>query len=399
MQAIGNTKAVTIFFAFLKLGLTSFGGPAAHIAYFRQTFVIQKRWLSEDAFAQLFAIGHFLPGPASSQLGFAIGLLHGGWRGAIAAFIGFTLPSVLLLMLFISALPTLPASFANTLIHGLKIVALVVVADASIGMARNFCQTWLTRSIACLTLIISLTTAISMQQVVIILGSGLLGAYFLRSHRNSPQTNIQVSYTRRRGSILLTLFSLLLILALTPIAGNAPSIISISQWFYQIGALVFGGGHVVLPLIADVVVHQSTLTESELMAGYGAAQGLPGPLFSVAAYYGSKLMSAESIHWLGAVAATTAIFLPGFLLMAGVLPFWQALSQNKVIQGAVVGVNAAVVGLLAATWYQPLFTSTMLTVTDWILASIGIVIVHQKRMGLLWVIVLIILVNMAAHYL
>lgn len=376
---------------FFKLGLISFGGPVAHIAYFRQTFVAKKQWLSDEIFAQLLAICQFLPGPASSQLGFAIGLTHGGFLGAILAFISFTLPSVLLLLGFASLLPLFSEQFANLLLHSLKLVALVVVADAVFNMAKSLCKTWQTRAIALFSLLFTLNTAFAFQQVFTIVLAAMIGALLLHASKPATQLTYVVSYSKKIGvGLLLTFCALLAFSFSQPFAG----IPQLAQLFYQVGALVFGGGHVVLPLLADATVQPQLLSEADFLAGYGAAQALPGPLFSVAAFLGSRIMDTQAVHWSGAITATIAIFLPGFLLLGGILPFWQHLVRFPRVQHALIGINAAVVGLLAATWYQPLLTSTILSISDGITAFVGLALLSMRRISVLWVICVILLTQL-----
>lgn len=357
----------TVFLSFLKLGLTSFGGPVAHIGYFRKTFVEQKAWVSESQFSQLLAICQFLPGPASSQLGFAIGLLKAGWLGAIAAFFAFTLPSVIILIVFASALPLLSNAYGDVLIHGLKLVACIVVADAVIGMGKKLCPDKQRASIALLAASVILLVGSAWAQIFVVLLAGVAGFFLCRDAKIEAQSQLKVPYGRGVGVALLTVFFALLgFFILLPAEG----LMGIAQAFYQAGALVFGGGHVVLPLIEESVVGSGWVNNENFLAGYGASQAIPGPMFAFAAYLGA-LIPTQYASLVGAFSALIFMFLPGFLLLAGVLPLWQSISHKAKLAYVIAGVNAAVVGVLGAALYDPIFTSAISSHWDFVIVILG----------------------------
>ncbi|KZM40821.1 chromate ion family chromate transporter [Marinomonas sp. SBI22] len=362
-----QVSVFTVFLSFLKLGLTSFGGPAAHIGYFRKTFVEEKAWVSESQFGQLLAICQFLPGPASSQLGFAIGVLKAGWLGAIAAFLAFTLPSVAILIGFASALPLLSNTYGEALIHGLKLVACIVVADAVIGMGKKLCSDKQRASIAILAASAVLLIGFAWAQILVVLLAGIAGLFLCRSVNLEAHSQLQVPYGKRLGLSLLTVFfALLAFFILVPAEG----LMAIAQAFYQAGALVFGGGHVVLPLIEESVVGTGWVTNENFLAGYGASQAIPGPMFAFAAYLGA-LIPSEFGYLAGAFSALIFMFLPGFLLLAGVLPLWQSISHKANLAYVIAGINAAVVGILAAALYDPIFTSAISSNLDFVIVILG----------------------------
>ncbi|XOV86919.1 MAG: chromate efflux transporter [Pseudomonadota bacterium] len=347
---------VEVFLAFLKLGLTSFGGPIAHPGYFRAELVERRRWVTDDQFAQLLAICQFLPGPASSQLGFTLGLLRAGSLGALAAFVAFTVPSALLLVAFATALPLLSGPIGEAAIHGLKLVACAVVADAVLGMSSNLCPDVPRKTIAVLSASALLVASSAFAQLAVVVLAAIIGASFLRGVAvPDSSSQIQISYGQRTGTVLLLIFVGLLI-GLPFVATGEPDLASVAEAFYRAGALVFGGGHVVLPLLQDSVVSTAWVAPEEFLAGYGASQAIPGPMFAFSAYLGAVMSPAESTY-LMAATALAFMFLPGFLLVAGVLPFWRAVSHNALARRAIASVNAAVVGILGAALYNPIFTS------------------------------------------
>lgn len=375
-------SAAEVFIAFLKLGLTSFGGPIAHIGYYRQAFVEKRRWLSEEQFAQLLVLCQFLPGPASSQMGFSLGMMRAGWLGAIAAFIAFTLPSALLLFAFAQWLPYLSDTIGQALIHGLKLVALVVVAQAVWLMANKLTPDWPRRGIALLAIVFLLFVAHPLAQIAVVIGSALLGLILCREH--SPHsTPIAVDYGPKLAWSLLFLFMLLL-LGLPWLAGEN-SLLAVIDAFYHAGALVFGGGHVVLPLLENTVVEPGWVAADEYLAGYGAAQAVPGPVFSVAAYLGAML-PGDNGGLLGASLALIAIFLPGFLLVSAMLPLWQTLQKYPRAASAIAGINAGVVGLLAAALYDPIWISVVHQFSDILIAAIGLLMLQLWRLSALWIV-------------
>ncbi|MBF0188706.1 MAG: chromate efflux transporter [Magnetococcales bacterium] len=360
----GVLEVLLIFFG---LGLTSFGGPVAHIGYFREAFVARRKWLSESAYADLVAMCQFLPGPASSQVGMGLGMMRAGLPGALAAWVGFTLPSALVMILFAYGVTSLDLSAQSGWIHGLKVVAVAVVAQAVWGMATTLCPD---RNRATLAIVAALLVTLwptALGQVSAILIGALFGWRFLSLAPAPADGSITVSLSRRWGVIFLILFALLL-LALPLLAeyGDTP-ILAITDSFYRSGSLVFGGGHVVLPLLQAEVVPSGWLDNELFLAGYGAAQAVPGPLFTFAAYLGSAMSFGPS-GWLGGLLATVAVFLPSFLLVAGMLPFWQAFRTRPGAQSILAGVNAAVVGLLVAALYHPVWTSGILSASDFMLA-------------------------------
>ncbi|AQQ67109.1 chromate ion family chromate transporter [Microbulbifer agarilyticus] len=370
VSEVNRHSPVEIFFVFLKLGLTSFGGPIAHLGYFRREFVENRAWIGEHQFAQLLSISQFLPGPASSQLGFCIGLIRGGWLGALCAFLAFTLPSVALLIVFAAVSSFFSGPIGEAVIHGLKLVACAVVADALLGMSKNLCPDAKRRSIAVAAAALLLVFSSSTMQLVVILVGGILGASVLRGGVASDSAEpLQAPLSRRLGFLLLLLF-LVLLIGLPLFASAAPSLLSVAEAFYRAGALVFGGGHVVLPLLEDSVVTQGWVSPDQFLAGYGASQAIPGPMFAFSAYLGALIPTGAGAL-LTAAVALVFMFLPGFLLVAGVLPFWSSVSHSPVAARVIAGVNAAVVGLLAAALYNPIFTSGIEDTQDLAIALVG----------------------------
>jgi chromate transporter len=368
-----------VFRAFLKLGLTSFGGPVAHLGYFREEFVVRRRWLDDTSYADLVALCQFLPGPASSQVGFAIGLGRGGIRGALAAFLAFTLPSALLLVAFAARAHTLDGPTGQAVIHGLKLVAVAVVAHAVWGMARTLTPDVARASIALAALaLVTLAGGAAAQVGAIALGA-VAGLLLCGNGAPRAVEHVPVRVSRTAGVVALAAFALLLVgLPLLAVATNAPAI-ALFDAFYRAGALVFGGGHVVLPLLEAQVVSAGWTTSDVFLAGYGAAQAVPGPLFSVAAYLGA-VSSPLPPPLLGAAVALSAIFLPGFLILVGVLPFWTALRVVPAAQAALRGVNAAVVGILLGALHRPVWTSAVLGVTDFAIAAGGFLLLARWRL-------------------
>ena len=387
-----SVTALDVFIAFLKLGLTSFGGPIAHIGYFRTEFVEQRRWVNEQTFAQLLATSQFLPGPASSQLGFSIGLIKAGWLGALAAFIAFTLPSVLLLLGFVALLPMLSGEIGQAAIHGLKLVACIIVADAVIGMAKSLCPDWPRRLIAFAALAALLLITTAFAQVIVIGVAALLGALFL-SNKTTPSsaTRISLPYGTGLGAVLIVTFFVLLV-GLPLIANTDANLVSIADAFYRAGALVFGGGHVVLPLLEDSVVTNGWLAGEEFLAGYGASQAIPGPMFAFSAYLGA-LIPTESTSYTTAFVALLFMFLPGFLLMAGVLPFWRKMADSPTAAGILAAVNAAVVGLLAAALYDPIYTAGIREHYDLMMAFLGLAVLQKWRLSPLWLVMYCVVIS------
>lgn len=361
-----------IFKTFFWLGWISFGGPAAHIGYFRHTFVEKRKWVSDEEYAQLVALSQFLPGPGSSQVGFGLGYKKGGLTGACAAFLGFTLPSVVIMLLLalVSSQVTETALFQN-IVHGLKLLAVVVVADAAWGMYKNFCKTSLTVALCVATAFALLVFSGIATQMVVLLIAALIGVVMLKGENHATTTRFKPSIAP-----LLTFVTLLVAL---PWAASSQPLLKLFNEFYQAGSLVFGGGHVVLPLLQNIVGEQ--ISQDAFLTGYAAAQAVPGPMFTFATYIGYVLHPSAPI--LGAIVATLAVFLPGFLLMLGVLKNWQQLAANPRVSGALQGVNAAVVGLLVAALYQPVFTSAVVSGLDVGLVLVGFYLQKQLKLPIL----------------
>ncbi|HGH0915752.1 chromate transporter [Bacillus cereus] len=345
-----------------RLGLTSFGGPIAHLGYFHEEYVRKKKWMDEKSYADLVALCQFLPGPASSQVG--VGVMRAGVLGGILAFIGFTLPSVIALIIFALVLQGLNIGDASW-IHGLKIVAVVVVAHAILGMAQKLTPDLQRKSIALFALVGTLIWQTAFTQVGIILLSGLVGYLIYKSHADNDETKLSFPISRKLGVICLSLFFGLLVFL--PVLREVTSLnwIAMFDSFYRSGSLVFGGGHVVLPLLEREFVPTGWMDEASFLAGYGATQAVPGPLFTFAAYIGAVIGG-----WQGRLLATVAIFLPAFLLILGTLPFWDQLRRNPKIKGALMGVNAAVVGILISAFYHPIWTSAILQPVDFAFAAV-----------------------------
>ena len=354
---------------FLRLGLTSFGGPVAHLGYFRAEFVERRRWLNEPAYADIVALCQFLPGPASSQVGISIGILRAGLPGALAAWLGFTAPSALAMILFGYGVTAFGNLADSAWLHGLKVVAVAVVAQAVWGMARNLCPDRERATIAIGAAMVVLTIPSAPGQIGAIAAGGLVGWGFLSgSIAPGHEASLAIQLPRTRSvTALATFFALLIGLPL--LAGALPShTIALIDSFYRSGALVFGGGHVVLPLLQAEVVPPGWVTNDAFLAGYGAAQAVPGPLFTFAAYLGTVIGPAPN-GWVGGLICLVAIFLPSFLLLIGALPFWETLRRRPGVQSALRGINAAVVGLLLAALYRPVWTSAILGPADF---AIGI---------------------------
>jgi len=345
-----------VFLAFLKLGLTAFGGPVAHLGYFRVEFVERRRWIDDSAYADLVALCQFLPGPASSQVGFALGLGRAGWPGALAAWLGFTLPSALVLVLFALGVQRWSWLAQSGAVQGLKLAAVAVVAQAVWGMARTLCPDRPRAGLAIAAALLALAIPSALGQIAAIAAAGMAGLWWLKPVPLPASTPRHPGLGKTAGAVLLLVFTVLLLLSLALAAG--PSLLAPFATFYQTGALVFGGGHVVLALLQAGVVPPGWITNDAFIAGYGLAQAVPGPLFAFAAYLGA-LMPAPMGGWVGGMALLVAIFLPGLLLVLGALPFWEALRQLRTVQRAMAGANAAVVGLLLAALYDPLWISAI----------------------------------------
>lgn len=347
-----------------RLGLTSFGGPIAHLGYFHNEYVQRRKWMDEKSYADLVALSQFLPGPASSQVGIGIGVMRAGVFGGIVSFIGFTLPSVIALIIFALLLQGTDVGMAGW-IHGLKIVAVVVVAHAIMGMASKLAPDLKRKAIALFALVATLLWQTTFTQVGVILIAGFAGFLLYKQYEDLKDSSVKFPVSRKFGAVCLALFFGLLILL--PLAREAVTWnwVAMFDSFYRSGSLVFGGGHVVLPLLEREFVPAGLVTEEAFLAGYGAAQAVPGPLFTFASYLGAVMGG-----WQGGLLATAAIFLPAFLLILGTLPFWDILRKSPKIKGAFMGVNAAVVGILVSAFYHPIWTSSILAPVDFAFAAV-----------------------------
>jgi chromate transporter len=376
--AAGRGSALEVLRIFLRLGLTSFGGPIAHIGYFREEFVARRKWLDEHAFADLVGLCQFLPGPASSQVGFSIGLMRAGYRGALAAWTGFTLPSAIALVLFAYGAGALGGPIGAGVLHGLKLVAVAIVAQAVWGMARTLCPDRERASIAAVAALIILFSSSSIAQIGAIVLGAIAGLVLCRGAPATPSGHVSMPVSRATGIAMLIIFFALLaglpiLKGLTQSSG-----VALFEAFYRSGALVFGGGHVVLPLLREAFVAPGWVSDDVFLAGYGAAQAMPGPLFTFSAYLGSVVNIAP--HGVaGAVLGLVGIFLPGLLILLGALPFWDAFRRRAGAQAMMRGVNAAVVGLLGAALYSPVWISSVKAPADFAIALVGFVLLMAWR--------------------
>jgi chromate transporter len=366
-----------IFMVFLRLGISSFGGPIAHLGYFRDEFVARRKWLDEQAFADLVALCQFLPGPASSQTGFAIGLMRAGYLGGLAAWTGFTLPSAIALVLFAYGAGSLGGPIGTGLLHGLKLVAVAIVAQAVWGMARTLAPDRERASISAVAALIILFSPSSLAQIAAILLGALAGLVLCRSAPPAAVGHMSMPVSRRAGVVALAAFAVLLV-GLTLAQGHLSTAVDLFAAFYRSGALVFGGGHVVLPLLREALVTPGWVGDDAFLAGYGAAQAVPGPLFTFAAYLGAVAKAAPN-GLPGALLGLIGIFLPGILVLIGTLPFWDALRTRAGAQAAMRGINAAVVGILGAALYDPVWTSSVKASGDLAIALIGFVLLVAWR--------------------
>lgn len=376
-------KYINIFLVALKLGLVSFGGPTAHLGYFYDEYVKKRKWLDEKEYSDLVALCQFLPGPASSQVGIGIGTMRGGIIGGIISFIGFTLPSVIMLMIFSMLFTNSDANF--TWIQGLKLVAVAIVAQAIIGMGKKLTNTKTTITLALFVLILALVINNLYIQVIALLITGVYGLIFLRKDVTSrnKMKNKTFNLPKKLGLVSLSLFFLLL--TVLPIASSITNNLWLKMFdsFYRSGSLVFGGGHVVLPLLKNEFVPSGLISPDNFLTGYAAAQAVPGPLFTFASYIG---MSIEGIS--GGILATIAIFLPAFLLLFGILPFWDNIKSNIYAEGFLKGISSGVVGILIAAFYNPIWTSTIKSELDFALGSLLFVLLMYFKFPS-WSIVLI----------
>ena len=385
----GTPGSLEVLGVFSRLGLTSFGGPVAHLGYFREEFVERRRWLDDATYTDLVALCQFLPGPASSQVAFAIGLTRAGYAGGLAAWTGFTLPSAMALVCFAYGARALSGPLGSGLLHGLKLVAVAIVAQAVVGMARSLCPDLKRATIAAAAAVVVSLSASSITQISVIAAGGLVGLWLCRNDAAvSPvRAVLKIPVSRAAGVVSLAAFGLLLLgLPLAERLGAGPGV-ALFDSFYRSGALVFGGGHVVLPLLRDAFVTPGWVSDGAFMTGYAAAQAIPGPLFSFAAYLGAVVQ--PSPHGpTGAALGLIAIFLPGMLILIGTLPFWNALRARTGAQAALRGINAAVVGLLAAALYSPVWTSAVKNAADLGVALVGFLLLSVWRTPALAVVIL-----------
>jgi chromate transporter len=378
-------SALQVFLTFLRLGLTSFGGPSAHICYFRQEIVVRRRWVDDATFTDLVALCQFLPGPASSQVGFSLGLIRARYWGALAAWAGFTLPSAALMTAFAYSADELNSPIGLGILHGLKLVAVAIVAQAVWGMAATLCPDRRRASIACVSAVIVLFSNSSIVQIGVILLGGIAGFRVCRASAPNIERPQGIAVSRRASFVALAAF--LALLTVLPVLSTRSQGIALVDTFYRSGALVFGGGHVVLPLLNNAFVTPGWVSQDSFLAGYGAAQAVPGPLFTFAAYLGA--VDNRSPHGIaGAALGIVAIFLPGFLLLLGTLPFWDIFRRRVGTQAIMRGVNAAVVGLLGAALYNPLWINSVGSAGDLAIALTGFVLLTAWRAPALLVVVL-----------
>jgi chromate transporter len=369
MRAGSLPAVLEVFGVALRLGLTSFGGPVAHLGYFREEYVVRRKWLDDAHYVDLVALCQFLPGPASSQVGMAIGISRAGLLGGLAAWLGFTLPSALALVIFAYGMQAAGVADAGWL-HGLKVVAVAVVAQAVWGMARNLAADRQRASLMIVAAVVVVSARTAAVQILVIVAAGLAGWWLLRGAGAGAVTAMRVPIGKGLAIGALAIFFGLLVglpLARQVVPGHA---LAVFDSFYRAGSLVFGGGHVVLPLLQAEVVPPGWVTNEEFLAGYGAAQAVPGPLFTFAAYLGA-VMHQPPTGWAGAGLALAAVFLPSYLLIVGALPFWELLRRRPGVQAALAGVNAAVVGVLLAALYDPVWRSAIKDPADFALALVA----------------------------
>lgn len=369
-----------VFWRFLFLGCVSFGGPAAHIGYFRKTFVEQLQWLDESSYARLIALSQFLPGPGSSQIGFSVGYQRAGLAGAISAFLGFTLPSFLLLYVFaVSTSEPNDQAILSGVIHGLKLLAVIVVADATLTMFKMFCKKRLTISIFAFSSLFLIFLPSLLSQILVLAGAALIAAYYAPNMPQDAQIPEQPDNDESSRLKKVPMVAFLMLLVFLPFIAFQFPLLQLFNDFYFAGSLVFGGGHVVLPLLQETL--GNTITTDNFLTGYAAAQAVPGPMFTLATFLGAISLPEQAL--LGAIIATLAIFLPGFLLVLSLQDVWSRLAQNKRIANAIFGVNAAVVGLLLAALYHPVFTGSVHSLTHLIIALFGFLVLRFTKLPIL----------------
>lgn len=380
-------SAWSVFLVFLRLGLTSFGGPIAHLGYFRAEFVERRRWLDDRSFLDLVALCQFLPGPASSQVGIAVGLTRAGWAGSLAAWLGFTLPSAIALIAFAYGIERSAALAQSGAVHGLKVVAVAVVAQAVWGMARSLCPDRPRAGVAVVAALLTLALPGAGGQLAAIALSAAAGRWLLQVGVDADVRHQPYGVSRRAGGAALLVFVVLLALLPVLAAAAASPLLRLVEGFYRAGALVFGGGHVVLPLLQATVVPPGAVSNADFVAGYGAAQAVPGPLFTFAAYLGTVIRGPWPA-WVGGLVFLGAIFLPAWLLVVGALPFWDALRRRPAVRSAMAGVNAGVVGILVSALYDPVWTTAVHTRADFGLALAAFALLVVARIPPFVVVVL-----------
>ncbi len=377
-----------VFFAFLKLGVSSFGGPIAHLGYFRDELVVRRKWLDETTYADLVALCQFLPGPASSQVGFSLGVLRGnGLLGGLAAWFAFTMPSALILFAFALGAASLTGPIAEGVLHGLKLVAVAVVSQAVWGMTKSLTPDRPRAAIALAAIAVVVSFPGSLAQISAIALGALAGLRLCRGEAPPVSGHLNFPVTKRGGSVALALFAILLLLMPLVVRSTGSHTLAMFDAFYRSGALVFGGGHVVLPLLQAQVVTPGWVSNETFLAGYGLAQAVPGPLFTFAAYLGA-VMNSPPNGLAGAAIALVALLLPGMVLVYGMLPFWDAMRTRPAAQAAMRGTNAAVVGILAAALYNPVWTSAVSSPRDFALALFGFLLLTVWKMPP-WVVVVL----------
>jgi chromate transporter len=378
-----TVSSLEIFRIFFRLGLTSFGGPIAHLGFFRHEFVARRAWLDDKTYADLVALCQFLPGPASSQVGIALGISQAGLRGGLAAWFGFTLPSAVALALFAFGVVAFGDALHSGWLHGLKVVTVAVVAQAVWSMAKGLLSDRAHVTVAVVAAIFALATSNAMGQLLVIVGSAIVGWRFLPVSAVPTSQTVRFPVSARAAvAAWLLFFALLALLPVLAAISGDPGL-TVFDSFYRVGSLVFGGGHVVLPLLQAEVVPRGWVTNDAFLAGYGAAQAVPGPLFTFAAYLGAVMFG-----WYGAALCLVAIFLPSFLLVVGALPFWDKLRSSVATKSALVGVNAGVVGLLLAALYDPVWTSAIHSTRDFALAIAALALLSVWRISP-WIVVLL----------
>jgi chromate transporter len=383
-----NGSAGEVFRVFLKLGLTSFGGPIAHLGYFRDELVVRRKWLDETTYADLVALCQFLPGPASSQVGFSLGILRGkSLLGGLAAWFAFTTPSALILFAFAMGAAAFTGPVAEGFLHGLKLVAVAVVAQAIWGMSKTLTPDRARAGIALAAIAIVVLFAGSFGQIAAIVLGACAGLWLCRGEVAAVSGQLNSPVTRRAGIIALVLFAALLFVPPLVVTATGSQALALFDAFYRSGALVFGGGHVVLPLLQAQVVTPGWVTNEAFLAGYGLAQAVPGPLFTFAAYLGAVMGPAPN-GVAGATIALVALLLPGMLLVYGMLPFWDVMRTRPAAQAAMRGTNAAVVGILGAALYSPVWTSAVLTPRDFALALAGFLLLTVWKLPP-WIVVVL----------